>query len=235
MNDQNKSEDEINNKNTLITITKSDTPKNENTDKEFLIVLTILSVIFLFIGLYMCLYLDALNEKTISKYFTMIYATSYIAFLYAVSKYNIKDAYKILITIISFIILFSTSSYIKNMVIKSHYENIEAIVINDNKDLKNTNIYKEFKVHKDNLDKEKIVYYFKNINKYKSINKEEIIKLKILYTLTTNVEMKNKLDKLFKEEIISINKYNEFQDFIYNMKLSNNDIEHLNYIDKKAQ
>lgn len=174
-------------------------------------------------------YENAINYIIIFSLVLMLFFSTY-----AISQSNIF-LNKILASfaLIFLIVCGVQRNEIGELSVKNRYAEINDLVIKSYPNIKNTQLYKEFELDKENNNRDKLKYYFKNKNKYISIDTEKAMQLKLFYASTKNIEIRNKLGDIFKDGLVSKYEYEEFKNFIYSIQFSNDDQVFLSLISLK--
>lgn len=139
------------------------------------------------------------------------------------SKFKIANAIiaVYVVSVLSF--SFFGKDYIQEYIVANQYSNIDKLMVNSYAGVTETPVYKSFIIDKNNNDSSKILEYINNRNKYISINPEKVMQLKLLYTATTNKDIHDKLDKIFKDGLVNSIEYDEFKTFVYQLPLNSKD------------
>lgn len=103
---------------------------------------------------------------------------------------------------------------IKDSAIDRAYSNINTKMITSYAGVVETNMYKDFLIDKADRNIVKYNDYKDNIKNYNSISAEQIMNLKLFYSSISNRDVKNKIDDMFKDKLVTENEYAQFQTYI---------------------
>lgn len=103
---------------------------------------------------------------------------------------------------------------IKDSAIDSAYSKINTKMITSYAGVVDTQMYKEFLVDKADRNVVKYNDYKDNIKNYNSISAEQIMNLKLFYSSISNTDVKNKIDDMFKDKLVTESEYAQFQTYI---------------------
>lgn len=162
------------------------------------------------------------SEDTNSAYGSIAFSLCIFSLgLYCVAQYvKLLRILSFIFFIVILCVAFVTKDKIAELEIKRNYKNIETNIVKSYPNIKNSSPYKEFLIDKESNNKDKWMYYEKNINKYISINPEKVMELKMFYTMTNNKEIQSKLDNIFQDGLVSKFEYEEFKDYVYQLDLT---------------
>lgn len=129
-----------------------------------------------------------------------------------------KIVFLVLLSPLFFIVLNYKDIQIK--AINSAYNSVQESMLNSYSGISNTVIYKNFLIDKENRDLKALEMYRNNMDNYLSITSEQAMNLKLFYTSVNNQEMRSKLDSIFEDNLITKSEFVDFQNFVYNLKLT---------------
>lgn len=136
---------------------------------------------------------------------------------------NKKDEKLLMIMVLSFVFfIVSLFPIIRSIATHTLYSQIESSIIRsyDGKSPKTEN-YANFKKDKENNNFEKINYYDKNREELLSIDTNMVMNLMLVKENIKDLTIKNKLNEMYSDKLISVNEYKDFKEYILNN--SNND------------
>lgn len=163
--------------------------------------------------------------KKIMKYGMVLFLVV-VLFLstYTISQSNVK-LNKLLAgcAFIFLIVCFIQKDEIEESLIKDKYSEINELVIKNPPNVEKTELYKEFKLDKENNNKERLKHHYENKDQYINVDRETVMNLKLFYSSIKNEQVHQKLGDIFKDDLVSKHEYEEFKKFLYDVELSNDD------------
>lgn len=188
----------------------------------------IMCIVFLFISVFMFFTMIgeiALSQEIIGNYIGMGFSLLLLVFsIWGLwSTFKMANRIMIIYAISVLIFGFFGKNYIQETFVANKYNTINELMLNSYSGIVNTSVYKSFLIDKKNNDVTKLIEYIKNKDSYISINPEKVMQLKLLYTATTNKDIHDKLDIIFRDGLVNNNEYDEFKTFVYQLPLNSKD------------
>lgn len=121
---------------------------------------------------------------------------------------------------------------IKDSAIDHAYSNINTKMITSYAGVVDTQMYKDFLVDKADRNVVKYNDYKDNIKNYNSISAEQIMNLKLFYSSISNTDVKNKIDDMFKDKLVTEAEYAQFQTYIAQADLKDTSLALLSVVNR---
>lgn len=191
---------------------------------------------------------------TVMSIFTIINGISLFAFNNAVSNYMcvilgalmLAASFGLLITvptktfrtfITGFFAIFIgycvvQNNDIKNNAIDREYSKIDTKMTKSYAGIVDTQMYKEFLAAKKQRNVTQLNDYKENIKNYNSITAEQIMNLKLFYSSISSNDVKNKIDDMFNDKLVTETEYTQFQTYIANADLKDTSLALLSIVSR---
>lgn len=174
-------------------------------------------------ALYMYIGYLVFNVSIALIFMTTIMLALFLYSIYLLSvSFNSSKIQKIVFFALLSPLFFISFNYknIQTNAINSAYNSVQESMLNSYSGISTTTMYKTFLIDKENRDLKALEMYRNNMDNYLSITSEQSMNLKLFYTSVNNREMRAKLDSIFEDNLITKSEFVEFQNFVYNLKLT---------------